>query len=174
MHPNPQIQQPAIQAATVPVKSNTQLYINTGLYSWTCIYCCETTHKQAGRGQAPGSSRTMFSCSLYLHLRDSWSNPAQARAREPATGVVDFMRKLRQAWHIFFPEQPADITPKEEGKHRLRMILVADRYVHVTPSPQTLCGPSVRLLRRAPFQSMHRSRSILAADRRRQHLDTIT
>lgn len=37
------------------------------------------------------------------------------------------MRKLRQAWHIFFPEQPADITPKEEGKHRLRMILVADR-----------------------------------------------
>ena len=84
------------------------------------------------------------------------------------------MRKLRQAWHIFFPEQPADITPKEEGKHRLRMILVADRHVHVTPSPQTLCGPCVRLWRRAPFQSMHRSRSILAADRRSQHLDTIT
>ena len=41
--------------------------------------------------------------------------------------MVEFMRKLRQAWHIFFPEQPADITPKEEGKHRLRMILVADR-----------------------------------------------
>lgn len=31
------------------------------------------------------------------------------------------------AWRIFFPEQPRTLSPKEEGKQRLRMILVADR-----------------------------------------------
>ena len=40
---------------------------------------------------------------------------------------MDFSRKLRAAWQIFFPPPPAVTTPKEEGKNRLRMILVADR-----------------------------------------------
>ena len=39
------------------------------------------------------------------------------------------MRKLRAAWRIFFPVQPAGASPKEEGKNRLRMILVADRWL---------------------------------------------
>jgi hypothetical protein len=47
--------------------------------------------------------------------------------KRPAGPVSDFMRKLRAAWLIFFPSQPKAITPKEEGKNRLRMILVADR-----------------------------------------------
>ena len=42
--------------------------------------------------------------------------------------VSDFMRKLHLAWRVFFPEQPRIMTPKEEGKQRLRMILVADRW----------------------------------------------
>lgn len=46
---------------------------------------------------------------------------------EPAGPVGEFMHKVRLAWRIFFPEQPRLLTPKEEGKHRLRMILVADR-----------------------------------------------
>ena len=37
------------------------------------------------------------------------------------------MVKLKAAWQIFFPPTIASLTPKEEGKHRLRMILVADR-----------------------------------------------
>ncbi|KAK2079307.1 hypothetical protein QBZ16_002998 [Prototheca wickerhamii] len=37
------------------------------------------------------------------------------------------------AWRIFFPERPNDSTPKEEGKNRLRMILVADR-CGITPA----------------------------------------
>lgn len=41
--------------------------------------------------------------------------------------VTDFVRKVRAAWAIFFPPQPQSISPKEEGKNRLRMILVADR-----------------------------------------------
>ena len=41
--------------------------------------------------------------------------------------VTDFVRKVRAAWAIFFPPQPKSISPKEEGKNRLRMILVADR-----------------------------------------------
>ena len=64
----------------------------------------------------------------------------QARQREQQTGVVEFMHKLRQAWHIFFPAQPADITPKDEGKHRLRMILVADRCVASLHSLLSTCS----------------------------------
>ncbi|BDA47661.1 probable cell division topological specificity factor at C-terminar half [Coccomyxa sp. Obi] len=47
--------------------------------------------------------------------------------KAPAGGLADFARKLRAAWQIFFPPQPKGISPKEEGKNRLRMILVADR-----------------------------------------------
>lgn len=42
-------------------------------------------------------------------------------------GLTTFMRKLRAAWQIFFPPAPKSVSPKEEGKNRLRMILVADR-----------------------------------------------
>ena len=37
------------------------------------------------------------------------------------------MPQVQLAWRVFFPEQPRSLTPKEEGKQRLRMILVADR-----------------------------------------------
>eukprot|EP00775_Hariotina_reticulata_P012388 gene12388-12522_t len=37
--------------------------------------------------------------------------------------AISFVRKVKLAWNIFFPA----VTPKEEGKKRLRMILVADR-----------------------------------------------
>lgn len=48
-------------------------------------------------------------------------------ATSSASGLEDFVKKLRAAWQIFFPERPKPMTPKEEGKQRLRMILVADR-----------------------------------------------
>jgi hypothetical protein len=35
--------------------------------------------------------------------------------------------QVRLAWNIFFPEQAQVISPKEEVKKRLRMVLVADR-----------------------------------------------
>ncbi len=37
------------------------------------------------------------------------------------------VRQLHAAWRIFFPDRPVSLTPKDEGKKRLRMILVADR-----------------------------------------------
>lgn len=40
---------------------------------------------------------------------------------------ADFITKLKAAWRIFFPERPRPLSPKDEGKKRLRMILVADR-----------------------------------------------
>ena len=46
-----------------------------------------------------------------------------------ASGVpedADFLTKVKAAWRIFFPEK-SSLSPKEEGKKRLRMILVADR-----------------------------------------------
>lgn len=39
---------------------------------------------------------------------------------------ADFLTKVKAAWRIFFPERKS-LSPKEEGKKRLRMILVADR-----------------------------------------------
>lgn len=42
---------------------------------------------------------------------------------------ADLITKLKTAWKIFFPDKPKSLSPKEEGKKRLRMILVADRYV---------------------------------------------
>jgi len=39
---------------------------------------------------------------------------------------ADFFTKVKAAWRIFFPEKTS-LSPKEEGKKRLRMILVADR-----------------------------------------------
>jgi hypothetical protein len=48
-------------------------------------------------------------------------------------GLADFARKLRAAWQIFFPPQTKSVSPKEEGKNRLRMILVADRCAHMPP-----------------------------------------
>ena len=45
----------------------------------------------------------------------------------PASPLAGFTRKLRAAWQIFFPPPAPVITPREEGKNRLRMILVADR-----------------------------------------------
>ncbi|KAJ9533445.1 hypothetical protein QJQ45_026479 [Haematococcus lacustris] len=41
--------------------------------------------------------------------------------------VKDFMIKFRTAWKIFFPDAPKALSPKEEVKRRLRMVLVADR-----------------------------------------------
>lgn len=63
------------------------------------------------------------------------SRPQQMQRPAPPASplispIVDFSRKLRAAWQIFFPPPPALITPKEEGKNRLRMILVADRHAH--------------------------------------------
>lgn len=41
--------------------------------------------------------------------------------------AVTFFDKVKRAWQIFFPPQPKALNPREEGKNRLRMILVADR-----------------------------------------------
>ena len=46
---------------------------------------------------------------------------------KPTDPVSTFVFKVQAAWRIFFPPKAADMTPKDEGKKRLRMILVADR-----------------------------------------------
>ncbi|PSC76208.1 chloroplast division site-determinant [Micractinium conductrix] len=51
----------------------------------------------------------------------------QQAAEVPQGPLGDFLHKVHLAWRIFFPEQQRELTPKEEGKQRLRMILVADR-----------------------------------------------
>ncbi|MEW5305330.1 MAG: hypothetical protein WDW36_007877 [Sanguina aurantia] len=39
----------------------------------------------------------------------------------------EFVGKLQQCFKIFFPERPKELSPKEEVKRRLKMVLVADR-----------------------------------------------
>lgn len=41
--------------------------------------------------------------------------------------VKDFLSKCAAAYRIFFPPQQRNLSPKELGRNRLRMILVADR-----------------------------------------------
>ena len=87
-----------------------------------------------------GAAHSQFACSdLWLRLSCGCglqvSRPQQVQRPAPPASplispIVDFSRKLRAAWQIFFPPPPALITPKEEGKNRLRMILVADRHAH--------------------------------------------
>lgn len=47
--------------------------------------------------------------------------------KTPEGGLPLFIHKVKLAWHIFFPEEPKAVSPKEEVKKRLRMVLVADR-----------------------------------------------
>jgi hypothetical protein len=60
---------------------------------------------------------------LRLHLQVRSGGAAE----KDGAPLGDFVRKLRAAWRIFFPSEPASVSPKEAGKNRLRMILVADR-----------------------------------------------
>ncbi len=55
------------------------------------------------------------------------SNATVAQRPKPTDPMSTFVFKVQAAWRIFFPPKAADMTPKDEGKKRLRMILVADR-----------------------------------------------
>jgi len=55
------------------------------------------------------------------------STPAAPQRPKPTDPMGTFVFKVQAAWRIFFPPKQADMTPKDEGKKRLRMILVADR-----------------------------------------------
>ena len=55
------------------------------------------------------------------------STPAPPQQPKPSDPMSKFVCKVQAAWRIFFPPKQADMTPKDEGKKRLRMILVADR-----------------------------------------------
>lgn len=79
---------------------------------------------QQHAGGAPTSSSDT-DVSDIIHLAKH--RMAKKQAVEPSGGLAEFLHKVQLAWRIFFPEQPRTLTPKEEGKQRLRMILVADR-----------------------------------------------
>mmetsp|Transcript_37680 Transcript_37680/g.83913 ORF Transcript_37680/g.83913 Transcript_37680/m.83913 type:complete len:210 (+) Transcript_37680:193-822(+) len=58
-----------------------------------------------------------------------------SKVKPSGNPVSDFVTKVQLAWKIFFPDKPKDVSPKEEVKRRLRMVLVADR---VGMSPASL------------------------------------
>ena len=53
------------------------------------------------------------------------SRPPPPRPRP--TDDASFLARARTAWRVLFPPRPAALNPREAGKNRLRMILVADR-----------------------------------------------
>ncbi|GFR51757.1 hypothetical protein Agub_g14209 [Astrephomene gubernaculifera] len=56
------------------------------------------------------------------------SGGAIVRPPKPTGNAVsDLIHKLKLCFNIFFPAKPKDVTPKEEVKRRLKMVLVADR-----------------------------------------------
>ena len=60
-------------------------------------------------------------------LKISTTTTAPPQRPKPSDPMSNFVCKVQAAWRIFFPPKQADMTPKDEGKKRLRMILVADR-----------------------------------------------
>ncbi|KAK9838388.1 hypothetical protein WJX84_000373 [Apatococcus fuscideae] len=89
----------------------------------------------ARRSVAAASSKTTSSSELtqeaeiidVASLARQRVNPPPNIITKQSSPVSDFMIKVRAAWRIFFPPAPMQSSPKDEGKNRLRMILVADR-----------------------------------------------
>jgi hypothetical protein len=54
-------------------------------------------------------------------------NRISRRAAADDGTLTSLMGKFRAVFNIFFPERPRPLTPKEQGRQRLQMILVADR-----------------------------------------------
>ncbi len=80
--------------------------------------------------------------------RRSGSRQSSSNSQKPSKIEVDpdadLVTKLKAAWKIFFPDKPRALSPKEEGKKRLRMILVADRYVSFTEHCMQVTDPCNR------------------------------
>ncbi|KAK9824795.1 hypothetical protein WJX74_009346 [Apatococcus lobatus] len=92
------------------------------------------SHPAARRSKAVASSQTSAGSELTREAEVvDVASLARQRVNSPPTVVTkqspvsDFMMKVRAAWRIFFPPAPMQSSPKDEGKNRLRMILVADR-----------------------------------------------
>ncbi|KAK9813193.1 hypothetical protein WJX72_010421 [[Myrmecia] bisecta] len=80
------------------------------------------SYTEAQEKEAQAADMTKLISSVRQKTAAKSSRPVQ-----PTGPVSNFAAKLRAAWQIFFPAPAPKLSPKEEGKHRLRMILVADR-----------------------------------------------
>ena len=68
------------------------------------------------------------------------------KAQGPSNPVSSFIQKVSLAWRIFFPDAPKEVSPKEEVKKRLKMVLVADRCGMTPQSLGEMKGSIVRAL----------------------------
>lgn len=65
------------------------------------------------------------SADIVAAARQKTSRPSQSEQQSGA--LQGFFSKCAAAYRIFFPQRRKDMTPKDAGRNRLRMILVADR-----------------------------------------------
>ncbi len=84
-------------------------------------------YHSSSRGWAEDLGERDFTTDVALAARQRLRQ-AERQTQPDVGALAEFFHKLRAAWRIFFPERPKTLTPKDEGKRRLRMILVADRY----------------------------------------------
>eukprot|EP00890_Picochlorum_soloecismus_P004231 jgi/Picsp_1/4809/NSC_02177-R1_protein len=78
--------------------------------------------KNGGIMHSFGGNKENSFMQMERSMMASSSSPGSSLVPEDA----DMITKIKAAWRIFFPEKKS-LSPKEEGKKRLRMILVADR-----------------------------------------------
>ena len=81
-----------------------------------------TGNKNGGIMHSFGGNKESSFIQMERSMMASSSSPGSSLVPEDA----DMITKIKAAWRIFFPERKS-LSPKEEGKKRLRMILVADR-----------------------------------------------
>jgi len=114
-----------------------------GDYSDSEYFDLRRSERQRARAGEGGDSMDEYESRLNRRLRSSVSStsspygdfsgfaPADDDEDEyERKGNVGLLRKINQAWEIFFPKRKrnlSNLSPREAGKNRLRMILVADR-----------------------------------------------
>lgn len=84
--------------------------------------------RQAGSSLASPLDENDDVFDIVAAARSKTASAASPPDAPPQQGPVkDFLSKCAAAYRIFFPPQQRNLSPKDLGRNRLRMILVADR-----------------------------------------------
>ncbi len=90
----------------------------------------EATGRQqsGGRLQSSGDDSDVVDIVAAARRRTTRpQGPSLEQQQRVVNPVSEFLSKCTAAYRIFFPQRNRNLSPKEEGRNRLRMILVADR-----------------------------------------------
>ena len=96
--------------------------------------CAAGPTQEASASVQPAAGRRLLSSDddtfdlvAAARRKTSQSAPPAAEQGAAKSPVSEFVSKCVAAYRIFFPQRQRNLSPKEQGRNRLRMILVADR-----------------------------------------------